>query len=142
MAILNYSTKIDANKTIGEIQGKLAKSGAKKIVIDYDDEGLPSGITFACVIASGKMVYFSLPSKWEGVLKAMEKTKVTKSLKNKEQALRVSWRIIKVWIEAQLAIIEAELAELPEVFLPYAVTKDGDTMYELISRDQKILLTE
>ena len=66
--------------------------------------------------------------------------KVPGSLKNKEQALRVSWRIIKEWVEAQMAIIEAGQAELSEVFLPYAVTKDGDTVYQKLKSGNDFLL--
>ena len=32
-------------------------------------------------------------------------------------------------IEDQMAIIDAEVAEMAEVFLPYAVTKKGNTLY-------------
>lgn len=43
---------------------------------------------------------------------------------------RVAWRIVKDWVEAQMALIESGLAELPEVFLPYAVKPDGRTVYD------------
>ena len=39
MAIKNYTTTIDAHISIGEIQGALAKHGAAKIMVDYDDAG-------------------------------------------------------------------------------------------------------
>jgi hypothetical protein len=138
MAILNYSTKIDSHKTIGEITKILVSHGAKKIVSDYDD-GVPSLVTFVIDIKENP-VFYSLPANYTGVLKAMEKNKhVPKSLCNKEQAVRVAWRIIKDWIEAQMAIVEADLADMAEVFLPYAVTKSGNTLYHEI-RDNKIML--
>lgn len=37
MAIKNYTTKVDAYTSIGEIQGALARHGATKIMIDYDN---------------------------------------------------------------------------------------------------------
>jgi hypothetical protein len=40
---------------------------------------------------------------------------------------RVAWRIVKDWIEAQMAIVEAGQAEMAEVFLPYATIEDGTT---------------
>lgn len=60
-------------------------------------------------------------------------TKVSRSLCTKEQALRVSWRILKDWIVAQMAIIQAKLASLTQVFLPYIVAKDGKTLFEKFS---------
>lgn len=37
MAIKNYTTKVDVYTSIGEIQGALARHGATKIMIDYDN---------------------------------------------------------------------------------------------------------
>jgi hypothetical protein len=117
----------------------LSKAGATKIIIDNKD-GLPSGLTF-CIIWRTNMTAFALPCNSEGVLRAMKNnSRVPKNLRSQEQALRVSWRILKEWIAAQLAIVEAELCQLPEVFLPYAVTKDGDTMFNYIeNRGQNLL---
>ena len=38
MPILNYTTKIPVEKTIGEIEKMLAESGAQKILKEYDNE--------------------------------------------------------------------------------------------------------
>ncbi|HEX8506914.1 MAG TPA: hypothetical protein VF630_16230 [Hymenobacter sp.] len=132
MAILNYTTKIAPSKTVGEIQGILAKAGCRKIVTDYDEQGEPSALTFM-VPMQERPVYFALPCNREGVLKAMTRDrKVPRSACTPAQAQRVAWRIIKDWCEAQLAIIEAGQAQLAEVFLPYAVTADGHTLFKAI----------
>lgn len=39
-----------------------------------------------------------------------------------------------------MAIVEAQMAEVTEVFLPYAVTKTGKTVYDEISQDQNTIL--
>lgn len=39
MLIKNYTTKVDVYQSLGEIQGALAKNGARKIMIDYDEIG-------------------------------------------------------------------------------------------------------
>ena len=141
MAILNYTTKIDPTKTIGEIQSYLVKHGAKRIVIDYDNE-MPIAVTFH-IIVDNNPIFFALPCNFNGVLKAMERDKkVTRSLCTKEQAIRVSWRIVLDWVKAQIAIIEAQLATLQEVFFPYAITNDGQTVYNrLTSSDKKLLMS-
>lgn len=138
MAILNYTTKIDSIKTIGEITKCLVDHGATKIVCDYKDS-IPIAVTFGIFI-NDNLVAYSLPANYSGVLKAMERNKkVPRSMVNKEQAIRVSWRIVKDWVEAQMAIVEAELADMAEVFLPYAVTKSGNTLYAHIKDNPSIL---
>lgn len=140
MPILNYTTKIDSYKTITEIQQILSKASAKKCVIDNDDEGNPVAITFV-IEWNGMMTAFKLPCNFQGVLRSMQRNKkVPRSLCNQEQALRVGWRIVKDWVAAQIAIVEAELATLAEVFLPYAVTKDGTTLFEMVESNKQKLL--
>jgi len=139
MAILNYTTSIDCEKTISEIQKCLVKHGANKIVTDYKD-GLPSAVTF-CLVINESLVGYILPANYSGVLKAMKKdNKVPNSKCTEEQAQRVAWRIVKDWVEAQMAIVEAQLADVAEVFLPYAVTKTGETMYHYIQKTPQLLL--
>lgn len=139
MAILNYTTKIDATKTIGEITKCLVQHGATKIVSDYDGE-TPIAVSFSMNI-NGRMIFYSLPANYEGVMKAMDSDrKVPRSACTKDQAIRVSWRIIKDWVEAQMAIVEAQLADVQEVFLPYAITKSGTTLYKHIQENNNLLL--
>ncbi|WP_316778341.1 hypothetical protein [Pedobacter antarcticus] len=139
MAILNYTTKIDSIKTISEITQCLVKHGAGQIVSDYDG-GIPVSVKFMIRITDVP-VYYSLPANYSGVLKAMERNKkVPRHLCTREQAIRVSWRIIKDWVEAQMAIVEADIAEMAEVFLPYAVTKTGNTLYHEIKTNNLKLL--
>lgn len=140
MAILNYTTSIDSEKSISEIQKILVKHGANKIVTDYSN-GFPSAVTF-CLMIKENMVGFSLPANYSGVLKAMkEDRKIPRGKCTEEQAQRVAWRIVKDWVEAQMAIVQAQLADVAEVFLPYAITNTGQTMYQRIQGDGMKLLT-
>lgn len=139
MPILNYTTSVDYDKTISEIQVILVKHGAVKITTDYLDK-LPSSVTF-CLPMNGTLVAFALPANYEGVLSAMKRDrKIKNSYVNKEQALRVSWRIVKDWVAAQMAIVDSELADMAEVFLPYAITKSGTTLYKELSSGNNFLL--
>jgi hypothetical protein len=130
MPILNYTTKIDVRRTAAEISEVLAEAGVNSVNIEYRDR-IPAALTFQIEVR-GSFINFRLPSKWEGVYKLLnEDPKVPRACKTPDQARRVAWRIIKVWTEAQLAIIEAGAAELAEVFLPYAVHPEtGRTMFE------------
>lgn len=133
MPILNYTTKVSIDKSLTEIKNMLVMHGACKIVHDYEGP-ITIAVTFSLLI-NDRLIGFSLPCNYEGVLEAMKKDKkVPKSFCNKEQAIRVSWRIIKDWVEAQLAIVDAKLAEVSEVFLPYALTIHGTTLYKEIKK--------
>jgi hypothetical protein len=130
MPILNYTTKIAPDKTVMEIQQILAKAGAKTISIDYDDLGFPIAVSFFVEIRE-YWVNFRLPSNYLGVQVVLEDDPaVPRSFKTQDQARRVAWRITKDWVSAQMAIIESRQAELAEVFLPYAVTKTGRTLFQ------------
>lgn len=141
MAILNYTTKIDAVKTVGEIQEILAKHGAQSVSIDFVDR-LPVAVTFL-INLNNDLIAFRLPSNHIGVYKTLCKdNKIENRYKTQEQARRVAWRIVKDWVEAQMAVIEAGLATLPEVFLPYAVVNaSGQTVYESVSQSGMRFLT-
>ena|ERR1700761_275364 len=133
MAILNYTTSISSEKSAMEIQQKLVKASARAVLSEYEG-GVLSHISFKIDTKHGEMA-FRLPANIDGVLKALQREpKVSKAQKTREQAARVAWRIIKDWVEAQLAIIEADMVTLPQVFLPYMQTHQG-TVYECFERN-------
>jgi hypothetical protein len=130
MPILNYTTNIPVERTLGEIQGILARSGARSVMVQYDNQGAPVALIFS-IMVHGTRIDFRLPSRHTGIYKKLhDNTKIEIRLRTEDQARRVAWRIIKDWVEAQIAIIEAGQAELVEVFLPYAVSNSGKTVYE------------
>ena len=47
MPIKNYTTKVPAVQTVGEIQGILAAHGARKVMMDYAENGRVTAVTFA-----------------------------------------------------------------------------------------------
>jgi hypothetical protein len=149
--ILNYTTEVAAEKTIGEITSMLVRKGARSISNHYRDDGGIDAVVFVMHVA-GVPVRFQLPSNVEGVLAVMLKQKPYNPshhgwgkqdeylAKWRKQAERTSWRILKDWVEAQLALIESGQAETAQVFMPYALHQDGRTMYELfVESNQKPL---
>jgi len=124
VALLNYTTKIDANKTVGEIQAYLAKSGAQAVMAEYAPGGRPVGIAFRADTPFGPRE-FVLPANAEAVRAVLLRQKVSASLATPEQAERVAWRIVKDWVEAQVAIIQTGMVSIDQVFLPYMRGDDG-----------------
>ncbi|KKL17092.1 hypothetical protein LCGC14_2488990, partial [marine sediment metagenome] len=75
---------------------------------------------------------FALPVNPEAVLKVLEGQGVAPRYANLEQARRIAWRIIKDWVEAQLALIATEMVTLEQVFLPYLKVNQGQTLYDYL----------
>ncbi len=133
MALLNYTTQIATEKTVTEIQGILARAGAMAIMTEFSDEGILCAVSFRIGTPHGPVSY-SLPCDITAVFRILERQsrdgKVPKRLVTDGQAARVGWRIIKDWIEAQLALVQTQMVTLDQVFLPYARTKSGETVYQ------------
>lgn len=135
MPIKNYTTKINVYDSLGEIQGALAKNGARKIMVDYDAEGNPVGIAFGIETADGPRG-FMLPANVPGVMAAFARQKVKV---DKAQAQRTAWRNIHDWVLAQMAFVEAGNVQVDEVFLPYLTDGRGRTLYSLYQGGQLAL---
>lgn len=143
MPLLNYTTSISVDKSIAETQKKLAKSGASKIMSEYDQNGNITALSFELHLENGQPVGFRLPTDWRPVLQILQHDpKVPGRLVTEDQARRVAWRITKDWIEAQLAIIETRMVTTAQVFLPYMITKNGQSMYEYVGSNTQLLLGE
>ncbi len=130
MPILNYTTSIKVEKTVGEIQAALAQAGAKAVLFEFDGP-VVTAISFR-IKYEDEMVSFRLPSNIDNIYVVLQNDpNVPRRLRTPEQASRVAWRIIKTWLLAQLALVEAEQAEMVQVFLPYAQhPATGQTVFE------------
>lgn len=128
MPILNYTTTVPATRSATEITTRLAKHGARMVSTRYD-AGTPVAVAFTIDTEFGPRG-FDLPANVDGVYKAISRYEsgVPPRYRNRPQAERISWRILKDWIEAQLALIEAGLSSLDTVMLPYMVTATGRTL--------------
>ena len=69
-----------------------------------------------------------LPANIDGVLTVFQRQKLKA---DRDQAERTGWRNLRDWVLAQMAIIEAGMASVDEVFLPYLTDGHGNTMYSL-----------
>lgn len=151
MGLLNYTTKIDADKTAAEIAKCLSAHGASAILTDYES-GVLSAISFQ-IILNDRKVGFKLPCDWRPVYEIITKGKKKPASwltgnrgpehwesEHRLQAVRTAWRIVKDWVEAQMALVETQMASTQEVFLPYAVMKDGRTLSQHVQTDPQFLL--
>lgn len=139
MPLLNYTTTIEASKTVLQIQDILRKHGAKTMVIDYDNDGNVEALSFVVKTSNGE-VPIRLPVDYQAIIKVlMSDSKVPMRYADKSHAVKIAWRILKDWIEAQMAILETEMVKIEQIFLPYVVLNSGKTVYEQIA-DSKFQL--
>jgi hypothetical protein len=130
MAMLNYDTTVDVEKTLVDIHRMLVRSGARRISVEYDEQRQPTAVTFVIVLPFGETPY-RLPANTAAVYALLERQwqdgMVRRGLVTVGQASRVGWRIVKDWLEAQLTIIDSGLVTLDQVMLPYNVValEDG-----------------
>lgn len=102
---------------------------------DYDDQGHICALTFLIETPEG-MRGVRLPANVDAVHKVLARQKVKC---DREQAERVAWRIVKDWVEAQMAILESEMVQVDEIFLPYMVNNKGQTLFQAYRANQLTL---
>lgn len=141
MAILNYTTTVDSFKTVSEIEYILMKHNAKSIMKNYDGESI-TGLSF--LIDTGmQQIPVRIPVRMDECLKVLKKEKAEnprKQIKDtREQAERVAWRILKDWVEVQMALLDMEMVKFEEIFLPYIEVKGGQTVFERLEEKQFLL---
>jgi hypothetical protein len=150
---LNYTTTIPGAQTVGECQAILAAAGAASVAVHYRD-GQPAGLSFQLVTPHGQR-NFTLPVNVDGVHAVLRKAaKPGGSLQalhtsrtkldfytSRTHAMNVAWRVVKDWLEANLALIAAEMATIDEVMLPYLHVGDDKTLWQAYrEREQAALL--
>ena len=134
--VVNYSTKVAVATTVAEMQERLVSAGASHIGTSYDD-GVAVALTFMLRTAHGER-HFTVPvniekmqrlirAQWDaGRIKSGGMSKAERL--GREHAARVAWRVMKDWLAATLAIVEADLLPLDEVMLPYLMVDPNRTL--------------
>jgi hypothetical protein len=154
MALLNYTTIKKPEETVSEIGQLLSQWGVSAIMTEYDGRQV-SAVAFKIEI-DGKPLSFRLPCNWRAVHQVLvthnanrKRTKrngymqIEKRIDDsEEQSIKVAWRIIQDWIVAQMALVEVNMATVPQIFLPYVITRDGRTLAEKVFDEPEFLLGE
>lgn len=130
--VLNYTTKVPATATVAEMQQMLAAHGAETVNVSYTN-GKPVAVLFSIKTQHG-VRHYTLPGgdtrRIHELLRNDAEAK-RRGVANEAQAERTAWRILKDWLEAQLALIRTAMVTLDEVMLPYMVVDElGTTVYQ------------
>lgn len=151
MPILNYTTSIDVEKTQGEVIRALTRRGVTRISTLFQD-GQPAGLGFTMETQYG-IREFELPIRVDGVSAALARSASSGEFAKlgvrpaqsrvyltREHAARVAWRIAKDWLDAQAALVDADLVTLDEVMFPLMVAGGhGETTWQLYQNNQKAI---
>jgi hypothetical protein len=134
--IKNYTTKIDVTKTMMEIQNILGKHGATHIFIQWD-KGVPISLAFKFPV-NDRTISFILPMNEEKLFEVFKRALKNREIGNKDcnitQVRMTGWRILKDWVDSQMALIEIEMVKFEEVFLPYMYDeKTNQTLFQKMS---------
>lgn len=138
--LLNYTTTIEVEKTVGEIYQLLARGKAQAILSEYDGAGNVTAIAFRSQTQFG-IVSFRLPANVQAAAQVLKSQAYAKQIPRRfindvPQARRVAWRILRQWIEAQLAMVQLGMTKIEEVFLPYAQDETGRTVFEKLQESK------
>jgi hypothetical protein len=137
MAVRNYTTEIKVEKTLMEIEAILIKFGARGTYKEYQGSRVSSLMFF--IERDGQKIPFKIPMSLEKsrtiIVKAVNEGKLSKKYLQEplrtDQGERVTWRIIKDWIDSQLSLYEMQFADSLEILLPYAYNMvENKTMYQ------------
>lgn len=142
---VNYTSKVPVSRTLSEVQTLLGEGGASAVAVTYENRK-PSGLTFQLQTAHGPRT-FTLPVNVDGLAALMRKadypagTRTTdlSRFMTREQAERVAWRIVKDWLQAQLAIIDAQMVRFEQVMLPYLQIEGGTLWDRYLDNEQRAI---
>ena len=131
--IKNYTS--NSKQTFDKIQKVLITHRAKGIFFEYEETGKIKSLAFTLDIG-GKVIGFKLPSRVDMVKKLFDNEGYRY---DEEQPYKTAWANIRDWLDAQMALIDTGQVKIEEVFLPYAVNREGKIYFEVISTQGYLL---
>ena len=137
IGLLNYSTKKAAEESAEEIKTKLMSHGVQDVKFDFGEVVVTIEFLRSKLITKNEMASYKITTKIAPVYKVLKDQEWSGEIKiaiTQSQAKRVAWRIVKRWIDAQLAFVETGMLSFDEVFLSYKV--DEGTGLSLIEEYQ------
>ena len=142
MPLLDYTTSVPVSRTVAQVQAKLIEHGARAVMMEYDNQGRIMALAFKVKTPNGELP-IRLPIDAAATLKVLQRQhyngEIPARFAGEEHAYRVAWRIIKDWVEAQMSLLETEMVKMEQIFLPYIITRDGQTVYQVMAEKHFLL---
>lgn len=131
----NYTSSVPAGRSVSHIEESLAAHGARSVVKQYGEDKRLAAVSFFMQIGE-RLIPFRLPAKAgqvEKILRSGIRQPRPGTLDRlAEQSERTAWKIISDWVDAQMALVELQQAEIAEIFMPYMWNERiGKSFYEI-----------
>lgn len=146
MNIKNYSSTIDASRSMAKIEELLVDIGATNINKQYENK-ICTGITFLLYDHQLQQTLpFHLKAQveecflilWKDVKRPRPETRE----QLKKQASRTAWKILNDWTEVQCSMILLGQAKPLQMFLPFMYDmKSNETLFDKVSNGKVKLLS-
>jgi hypothetical protein len=133
------TTNVAPSKTAAEIQQVLCDFGCSAVMVDYDSDRNPSAMSFVVNVKGRQQLSFRLPINVQPLFvllqskRKLAKDRADNADRDMEKARRIAWRQVLRWIQAQLAMVSVGMVKTEQVFMPYWVNNQGQTLYESIA---------
>ena len=145
MNIKNYSSTVDASRSMAKIEELLVEIGATNINKQYVEK-VCTGITFLLFdLQLQQTIPFHLKAQvqecfailWKDVKRPRPDTKATLQ----HQANKTAWKILSDWTEIQCSMILLGQAKPLQMFLPFMYDlKTNETLFDKVSSGKMKLL--
>lgn len=154
MFLKNYTSEVPVSQTIYKIEQVLIKAGVNGIAKEYGPTGKVSAISFQIKVGETPTFNIRLPADEVAATQALwlnyangdklapdGNSLVWNNRKSKrradfvEQGERTAWKLIQDWVEVQISMIQMKQADFVQVFMPYVVLEDGQTVYQRLKGD-------
>lgn len=146
--IKNYTSNVPVERTVAEIEARLASIGANSVTKNYGPDARIAALLFNIEVGN-RCYVIRLPANSKACFEAMWKehckhaARIHPTAKERiaEQADRTAWRLVQNWVDVQVSLIVMRQAEWLQVFMSYVY--DGDkqeTIYDFAkANDFKML---
>jgi len=136
---LNYTTTVAADKTAHECLVTLGKYGAKRAGLAYGKDRVPMGISFVLDTRWGERGY-EIAVNFDGTQSALRaayrERKIERKYTEHAHAQKVAWRVLKMWLESNLALVEAGQVDPERALFPYMLLAPEHTVFDEYDRQQ------
>ena len=126
-------------QSVAKVQEDLIAHGAVGIQTMYDADKRISALQFALPFKDGRNIGYALPCEWRRFQQVLKNQRVSR-WNDDEYAYRVAWANIRDWVASQMALYETQMVDMPQIFLPFAVGKGGQTLYDQVQKNPGFLL--
>ena len=137
------ATKVSVSRTQEHLRKLLREHRAAQIVLAEDDATGRAALRF---VLHNRQIHFALrlpdplaPAFTQDRRGSIRPAAAARKLW--EQACRSSWRELFLLVKAMLVAVSAEITSFEELFLPYLVTTNGQTVAQRVLPDLPALLT-